>query len=90
MITTTSTIISEDGQYVVLTLSNGEESNITTTWASEFVQEAFTDEGGNLEYRNTEKSLLEYEIEQAPIRAQAREDKAQQDRDAAEAIINAD
>ncbi len=85
---------SEQSQgYVHLVLSNGQEIDISTEFASQYVEEPYEeeDEQGNLvlKYRTTEKTLLEYEIEQAPILAQAREDLKAAQNATAEQIVQA-
>lgn len=72
MVTTTSTEII--GDYVHVVLSTGEEIDINVSWS-------------NIPYDDT-RSLLQYELEQAPIRAQARIDQATADAQAAQDQIN--
>lgn len=74
-ITITDKQINDTGDYVVITLSNDEQVAIATCWADQIDEE-------------TGKSLLELEIANAPIRAQARIDDAVSTTAAAQAILD--
>ncbi len=101
-VTITDKQLTEDGQYVHIILSTGEDFNITADWANKFVQESYQDSEptGEMDsqgapvvilvtkYRDTTKSLLEYEMENITIRAQARIDDAVSTATAAQAILN--
>lgn len=78
-----------DGEYVKLTLSNGEEVAVQVDWATKFVQEAVEDKDGSVTYVDTDVSLLEYEITQATLAADARAAKFAVDVAAAQVIIGA-
>lgn len=88
MVTITSKKITDDGNYVNLVLSSGEEINVQVDWATQYVQESYIDDDGNAQWRDTDKTLLQQEIEQATKAAQARQDKAAADTAAAQSIIN--
>ncbi len=88
MITIVDQRISDDQQNVLITLSDGTYLAIQIDWATKFVQEPYTDDAGNLAYRDTDKSLLSYEIEQATVRAQHRADETASSLSAAQDIIS--
>lgn len=77
-----------DGDYVKLTLSNGEEVAIQVDWATKFVQEPVEDEDGNVTYVDTEKSLLEHEIQKAVDSANERVANTEANTEAAQTIID--
>lgn len=91
MITITSKTISDDQNYVLISLSDGTEIAVDVSWSTKYVQEPYVEQDGDGNditlYRDTAKSLLEYELEQCVVLAQARADATSASLAAAQSII---